>query len=196
MEIILASNSPRRKKLLSTLIKNFKIIPSSLNEDTIKLQNLAPEELVKRLSFEKANSVFNDIYNNYEEATVIGSDTLIWFNNSIIGKPKNEDDAFNILNMLQGKTHFVYTGVSVIMKRNDKTYIKNDFTKCNVSMKQMSKQEILEYISTKEPLDKAGAYAIQGIGRKFISTFSGSLQAIIGLDIDKLKEIFIEFKII
>ena len=196
MNIILASNSPRRKELLSTLVKDFEIIPSSFDENTVKSQILSPDNLVKKLSFEKANSVFNDVYNNYKDMVVIGADTLIWFNNTIIGKPKNEDHAFNILNLLQGNTHFVYTGISVIMKKSDKTYIRNDFTKCSVTMKQMNTQEILNYIATKEPLDKAGAYAIQGIGKKYISSFSGNLQAIIGLDIDKLKEIFIEFKII
>ena len=196
MNIILASNSPRRKELLATLVEDFEIIPSSFDENTVKSQILSPDNLVKKLSFEKANSVFNDVYNNYKDMVVIGSDTLIWFNNTVIGKPKNEDHAFNILNLLQGNTHFVYTGISVIMKKSDKTYIRNDFTKCSVTMKQMNTQEILNYIATKEPLDRAGAYAIQGIGKKYISSFSGNLQAIIGLDIDKLKEIFTDFGVI
>ena len=196
MNIILASNSPRRKELLATLVKDFEIIPSSFDENTVKSQILSPDNLVKKLSFEKANSVFNDVYNNYKDMVVIGADTLIWFNNTVIGKPKNEEHAFNILNLLQSNTHFVYTGISVIMKKSDKTYIRNDFTKCSVTMKQMNTQEILNYITTKEPLDKAGAYAIQGIGKKYVASFSGNLQAIIGLDIDKLKEIFTDFGVI
>ncbi len=119
---------------------------------------------------------------------VIGGDTIVYFENKILGKPKDEKDAYNTLKSLQGNVNNVYSGLAVIIKKNGKIVKKNDFTKSNVYIKPMTDQEILDYIKTKEPMDKAGAYAVQGIGSKFIEKIEGSYYSVVGLDIEKLKK--------
>ncbi len=195
MRVILASTSPRRKELLSNIIENYEIIPSNFNEDIIKKSEKTPEELVKTLAFSKANDVFSSVIEEKEIVAVIGADTIVYFNNTIIGKPKNKSDAFRMLNELQGKSHDVYTGMSVIMKKHDIIKQKTICSKSSVQMKKMSEDDIWEYIKTREPLDKAGAYAIQGIGRKYISSFIGNFNTIVGLDTIELEKVFKEFNI-
>ncbi len=166
--IILASNSPRRKELLSLLGYNFKVIPADCDEN-INIKN--PKKLVKELSFKKAKCIkadMNDI--------VIGSDTVVAIKNKILGKPKDTEDAFNMLNVLSGKTHTVHTGITVI---------KNNIciTKCissKVKFRKITHQEILDYIKTNEPMDKAGAYAVQGKGSAFVKSIKGDYFSIVG----------------
>ena len=198
MKIILASASPRRKELLSKIIKEYEIIPSNFDEEELKNNIKDPEKLVEKLSYEKAKDVFRKINNTGDEFVIIAADTIVYFNEKVLGKPKDEDDAFKMLNMLQGKDNYVYTGMTVIIKSKSNIDIKEEVrvTKSVVSMKRMDEKQILDYIKTKDPLDKAGAYAIQGIGSKNIEKFEGSFDAIVGLDVDKLKGFLIENNII
>lgn len=119
---------------------------------------------------------------------VIGGDTIVYFEDKILGKPKNEEDAYNMLKSLQGNINYVYSGVAVIIKKDKEIIKKSDFTKSKVYMKPMTDREILEYIKTKEPMDKAGSYAVQGIGKKFIEKIEGSYNSVVGLDIEKLEK--------
>lgn len=198
MRIILASGSPRRKELLSKIVKKYEVIPSNFDEEELKNNIKDPEKLVEKLSYEKAKDVFRKINNTGDEFVIIAADTIVYFNEKVLGKPKDEDDAFKMLNMLQGKDNYVYTGMTVIIKSKSNIDIKEEVrvTKSVVSMKRMDEKQILDYIKTKDPLDKAGAYAIQGIGSKNIEKFEGSFDAIVGLDVDKLKGILIENNII
>ena len=198
MRIILASGSPRRKELLSKIVKKYEVIPSNFDEEELKNNIKEPEKLVEKLSYEKAKDVFRKINNTGDEFVIIAADTIVYFNEKVLGKPKDEDDAFKMLNMLQGKDNYVYTGMTVIIKSKSNIDIKEEVrvTKSVVTMKRMDEKQILDYIKTKDPLDKAGAYAIQGIGSKNIKKFEGSFDAIVGLDVDKLKGILIENNII
>ena len=198
MRIILASGSPRRKELLSKIVKKYEVIPSNFDEEELKNNIKDPEKLVEKLSYEKAKDVFRKINSTGDEFVIIAADTIVYFNEKVLGKPKDEDDAFKMLNMLQGKDNYVYTGMTVIIKSKSNIDIKEEIrvTKSVVTMKRMDEKQILDYIKTKDPLDKAGAYAIQGIGSKNIEKFEGSFDAIVGLDVDKLKGILIENNII
>ena len=169
------------------MVKEFETISSNFDESTIKEEK--PEQLVKELAINKAREVFEKIQSNYEELTVIGGDTVVYFNGKILGKPKNEEDACNMLKELQNNVNYVYSGLAVIIKKDGRVIEKNDYTKTAVYIKKMTEKEIKEYVATKEPLDKAGSYAIQGIGGKFIAKIEGSYNNVVGMDTEKLAEI-------
>jgi septum formation protein len=179
-KIILASTSPRRKELLARILNNFEIIPGNYEEDmTLKLP---PEELAMTLSAGKALDVAKN-----NEGIIIGSDTFISFNKEVLGKPHTPEKAKETLSKLSGKTHKIYTGLTII---NTKTKeIIQDYEITKITFKELSEKEIEEYIATKEPLDKAGAYALQGIGAKLITKIEGSRTSAIGLPIEKLAKI-------
>lgn len=187
MKVILASNSPRRKELLHQIFNDFDIIKSGFNEDDIKEKN--PEKLVQILSLKKTEEVFKKVENEYLELIVIGGDTLVYFDEQVLGKPKDEEDAYNTLKKLQGNKNEVYSAFTVMIKRNGKTVTETNLSKSVVTMKAMTDEEIEEYVKTGEPLDKAGSYAVQGIGSKYIQNIEGSYNSVVGLDIEKLKQI-------
>ena len=187
MRIILASNSPRRKELLHQIFDEFDVIKSNFDEDEVKEKE--PEKLVQILSLEKAEEVFNRIQNKENKLVVIGGDTLVYFEGQVLGKPKDEKNAFNTLKRLQGNKNEVYSAFTIIFKKGNKIIKETCLSKSIVTMKSMSDEEIKEYIKTGEPMDKAGSYAVQGIGSKFIEKIEGSYNAVVGLDIEKLKEI-------
>ena len=171
MKIILASNSPRRKELLLRHNIAFDIIPS----DVIELvdNNLSPVENVMNLAKQKAL----DVYNKSQEEVILAADTIVVYNNEILGKPKDEMDAFRMLRLLSGKTHEVITGVAFVINGKIDTYYEIS----KVTFKKLTEEEILEYIKTKEPMDKAGSYAIQGIGSKLVDSYEGDFDNIVGL---------------
>lgn len=186
MKIILASNSPRRKELLHQIFDDFDIIKSGFNEEDIKEKD--PEKLVQILSLKKTEEVFKKVESDYLELIVIGGDTLVYFDGQALGKPKDEEDAYNTLKKLQENKNEVYSAFTVMIKKNNKITEETHLTKSVVTMKPMTDEEIREYIKTKEPLDKAGSYAVQGIGSKFIQNIDGSYNSVVGLDIEKLKQ--------
>ena len=187
MKIILASNSPRRKELLNQIFDKFEVIKSDFNEDDIKEKN--PEELVKMLSLKKAEAVFDKFKDNELELLVIGGDTLVYFDGQVLGKPKNEEDAYRTLKRLQGNKNEVYSAFTIILKKNNEIIKETSLSKSIVTMKSMSDEQIKGYIKTGEPMDKAGSYAVQGIGSKFIENIEGSYSSVVGLDVEKLKEL-------
>ena len=196
MEFILASSSPRRKQLLSTIISNFDIIPSDIDENKLKKLEPNPQKLAEKLSYEKAYSIFNNKYKKNNEYTVIGSDTLVTFGNIILGKPKDRDDAIRILKLLQGNSHDIYTGTTVIIKKEHSIIFETRVNKSTVYFKNMSYYDICSYVDTKEPMDKAGAYAVQGIGKVYLKGYDGDYNSIVGLDTHMIKAIFEKYNLI
>ena len=156
MEIILASKSPRRREILENTKVRFSIEESQIDE-VIKLNEL-PKETVMRLAYEKAL----DVANRNRNSLVIGADTIVVINDTILGKPKDDIEAFSMLKLLSGKTHYVITGFALINLSLDKKII--DCQVSQVTFKELSEQCIKDYLQTKESLDKAGAYGIQGYG--------------------------------
>lgn len=190
MNIILASGSPRRKELLSEIVKDYEIILSNFDETILEKREKDPEKLVKELSIKKAENVLENIKENkkYKDFTIIAADTIVYFEGDILGKPKDEKDAFCMLKRLQGRDNYIYTGMTVIIKKQGKLLRKTVLDKIVVTMKELTDKEIIEYISTKDPLDKAGSYAIQGIGSKNIKEVKGNFNAGVGLNIEVLRE--------
>jgi len=177
--IVLASKSPRRKKLLQQLNLKFKVISVEINEDQ-KGKEL-PAAMVKRLAREKLVRAKKSV----EKGIIITADTIVVLNNKVIGKPVNKTDAKRILGKLSNKTHLVYTGFAVHNLKNEKTII--DFEKTEVTFRKLSNREIDDYIRTGSPMDKAGAYGIQDdFGAVFIKKINGDYYNVVGLPIAKL----------
>ncbi|MDP2951516.1 MAG: Maf family nucleotide pyrophosphatase [bacterium] len=181
-KIILASSSPRRKELMALLFgDNFEIITSAYEEDNTL--NLPPKELVLLHSLEKGR----DVAEKLQEGIVISADTLVAFENEVLGKPKTTQEAKEMLNEINGKIVEVLTGLAVIDAKNKKEL--QDFERAKIKIKQMTSQEISGYIGTGEPLDKAGAFAVQGKGAVLIEKIEGDFFGIVGLPLFKLNNL-------
>jgi septum formation protein len=177
-KIILASTSPRRKELLKQIGLDFEIMPSKYEEDmTLKMSST---KLARTLAYGKAFEVAKKL----KSGIVVGSDTFIVYWGKRIGKPKNKKDAQRILEMISGKWLKIYSGIAIIDIKNKKEVIDHELTK--VKIKKLSAKEISDYIKTGEPLDKAGAFAIQGRGAIFIEKIKGCHSNVIGLPLYKL----------
>jgi len=175
-QVILASKSPRRIELLKEVIADFEVIPSSGEE--IFHPDLTPRENAITVACAKAQAVAKDHPNHF----IIGADTIVVLNDEIIGKPKDTDDARNILKRLSGKRHQVITGVVVVHS----TLLK-DAGVSEVNIRILNDDEIARYVATGEPMDKAGAYAIQGKGAFMVDSYSGSYSNIVGLPLNIIK---------
>lgn len=176
MKIVLASSSPRRIELLRNLNLQFDVVPSNF-EENINLSN--PVELVKNFAYNKALDVESRVQ---KDSLIIAADTIVYKDGEVLGKPKDEIDAYRMLKLLSGQKHEVYTGLSLIY--NGK--VINDYECTYVYFKNLSDEEIKYYINTKEPFDKAGAYAIQGYGSIFVEKIEGCYFNVVGLPISKL----------
>ena len=172
--IILASGSPRKKEILLKLGLPFEVIPSAYEEDMTAMQDQF--ELAKFLSLGKARDVAKNIDG---EAIVIGADTFVSFEGKFLGKPKNENGARIMLEQLSGKTHEIITGIAII-DISTNTEI-NEALVSEITLRSISPDEIDGYIKTGEPLDKAGAYAIQERGAAFVSKIDGDFYTVMGL---------------
>jgi septum formation protein len=177
--IILASKSPRRKELLEKLNLPFEIRVSQVDEDSFK-QDL-PWKFVEKLAYEKANSVSMLVG---DTSLVIGCDTVVVYEDNILGKPKDKGQAADYLRKLSGKKHLVYSGIALLDGSSNNKYISHEVTE--VYMKELNEEELTYYINTGEPLDKAGAYGIQGIGSIFIEKINGDYYNVMGLPLNKL----------
>lgn len=180
MKIVLASGSPRRKGLMEKTGLVFEIDPAKIDER--KFSEKSADKLVKTLALAKAK----DVASRHPNSIVIGSDLVVAYKNHQIGKPENATDAKKILKLLRGKTHQVLTGIAVINNANNKSATAVEVA--NVTMRYYSEKEIDDYITTGEPLDKGGAYAIQGLGRNLIKEFDGNMEIIIGLPTKTVKK--------
>ncbi len=177
-KIILASTSPRRKELLAKTGLTFEVVSSNYEEDMTL--SMPPDELVKFLSRGKAESVAQ----NYEDAIIIGGDTFISFKGQILGKPHTPVRAKEMLSILSGNEHSVFTGYTIIDTKSKK--VISEVVEAKITFKNLTEEEIDEYVETGEPLTRAGAYAIQTIEKTFIVNFSGDYDGIIGLPVKDL----------
>ncbi len=187
MKIILASQSPRRKQLLGYLVSNFEQQSADIDESV--LDNEDPQHYVERLANQKAVAIFNKIISP-EDSLVIGSDTTVVNNGEILGKPESLEECKSMLMALSGKEHQVMTAYSVVTKA--KTVTKTVIT--SVQFATVTEQQVIDYWHTGEPQDKAGSYAIQGIGGKFVTSINGSVSAVVGLPLVELDATLKEFK--
>lgn len=181
MNIVLASASPRRREILENTNIKFDIISSSIDE--LVLEGESPCHMVMRLAFEKGI----DIASKRKSDLVISADTIVVLDNKVLGKPKDEDEARDMITSLSGKTHQVITGISLINLENNKKII--DYVISNVKFKNLSENDINDYIKTKESLDKAGAYGIQGYGALLVEEIQGDYFNIVGLPVSKLSDL-------
>ena len=186
-KIILASASPRRKEILGTTGLKFDICVSDYEEDLSMKKE--PHALARFLSGKKAEEVAH----KYRNAIIIAADTFIVFKDKLLGKPHTAKEAAKMLNMLNGKAHSVITGFTVLDTGSKKLVSRSIETK--VYFKKLTQKEIKAYVSTKEPLDKAGAYAIQGLGAALIEKIDGDFLNVVGLPLSALTEILKKFGI-
>lgn len=187
-DVVLASASPRRKELLRQAGISFRIIISNVKEVITKTK---PDEVVEELSFQKAQAVAGKIEKGI---LVIGADTVVAMEGQILGKPKDEADAARMLKSLQGRRHQVYTGVTFYMRKGTKEAY-HTFSECtDVEMYPMTDREIREYVATGEPMDKAGAYGIQGRAGVFVKRISGDYNNVVGLPIARVYQELKKFK--
>lgn len=184
-ELVLASQSPRRKELMALLPWDFVIKTKEVEEIIDK--SLTPYENVMALALQKAEAVAEEC----QGKIVIGADTVVCLEGRIMGKPKDKEDAAQMLKSLSGKMHQVFTGVALVNK--EEKICDTFYVETSVKMQELSESEIEEYLLTKEPFDKAGAYGIQGYGARYIESIAGDYYNVMGLPVHtlygKLKEI-------
>jgi septum formation protein len=179
--LILASGSPRRRELLGSLDLEFEIISPDVDEEAFQLDHLNPDEIVKFLSRTKAQEVFK----KNPQAIVVGADTIVVCDGKVFGKPKDKADAFRMLNALQGNQHAVYSGITVFHPNESPQALPfvSDALCTQVFMRALGEDAIHAYIATGEPMDKAGAYAIQGHGSTLIERIEGSYFNVVGMSL-------------
>ena len=192
IKIILASGSPRRKELLAQAGYDFDVCPRLSEED---LEVMAPSEYVMLLAKMKADEVCNrliaeDVGRRVkklpERFVVLGADTVVSLNGRILGKPYDYDDAYNTLNSLSDQTHQVYTGVCLIYVEGRAKTSSSFFEKTDVTFYPVSHNEIIQYLATNEPFDKAGSYGIQGKGGLFVKRIEGDYNNVVGLPLARV----------
>ncbi|MDK2810068.1 MAG: nucleoside triphosphate pyrophosphatase [Petroclostridium sp.] len=181
-KIILASDSPRRQELLKQIGLEFEVMPSKVEEEIN--DNQCPEQLVQQLSYSKAKDIADKMA---YPCIVIGADTIVVYKNNILGKPRSNEEAYTMLKMLNGDIHYVFTGFTII--RTDNGKVVTEYEKTLVKFKEMSDEEITGYVNTKEPMDKAGAYGIQGLGSLLVEKIEGDYFNVVGLPLAKLATI-------
>ena len=197
--IILASQSPRRQEILSLGGYEYKVCVSSAEEQIPpeELENLTPQELVERLARVKAEDVYrrNCNKNTVEEITVIGADTVVAVDGRVLGKPKTEEEAYEMLSMLEGRTHDVFTGVCILWTNPDMLEeIQGNTFHCHtkVTFYPMTEEEINNYVATGDCMDKAGAYGIQSGAAKYIQGIEGDYLNVVGLPLSKIYHVLRE----
>ena len=183
--IVLASASPRRSQLMQEIGLKFDVMPSQVAEGDISAS--CPEELVMRLAHAKAA----DVAGRIKSGIVIGADTVVVAGGQILGKPVDLDDAAKMLRALSGREHQVYSGVAVIDAESGRSLI--DYEATAVKFRQLSEAAIQRYVATGEPMDKAGAYAIQGLGSLLVTGICGDYNCVVGLPLGKLAIMLTEF---
>lgn len=186
--IILASASPRRAELLNQLGLDFQVIPSEVSE-VIPEKSTAPQELVTKLALHKAS----DVASKVERGLVIGADTLVVLEDIIFGKPSGLAEAVKMLSLLSGKYHSVYTGIAMVQVPSGR--MEAGYSETKVKFRALSAEEIQSYVATGEPLDKAGAYGIQGKGGVLVERIEGCYFNVVGLPLSKLAEMLQKFEI-
>ena len=193
-KIILASASPRRKELLGRMGLSFEVMPSHGEENVtrkipweivMELSSQKARELVYKAAMDSLSSEKNEDGEG-QDILVIGADTVVAYRNEILGKPKDEEDAVRMLKLLQGKQHSVYTGVSMVYLKEGIAQTRTFVEETKVYVAPMTDEQIEDYVATGEPMDKAGAYAIQGLFAEFIIKIEGDYNNVVGLPIGRI----------
>lgn len=187
LKIILASASPRRQELLKKVLEDFTVIISDFPEETVEF-NGDFEEYVKEVSKGKALDVSSKLVG---DSLVIGADTIVAFEGKVLGKPKNNEEAYAMLKMLSGKVHKVYSGITIMKTLTSEVLSRSVATKIKFS--DLSDEEILNYVNTGDALDKAGAYGIQGLAGVFVEEIQGCYYNAVGLPINTLNSMLKDF---
>ena len=183
MDIILASGSPRRSELMKQVGFDFKV--STCNTDESYDEGMTPSEIVMELSLRKADAVF-DKEMPEKDTVVVAADTIVAIDNEILGKPKDRNDAIRMLSELSGKKHQVYTGITLYYYVAGRVFIENFADCADVYFRELSQDTIISYVDSWEPMDKAGAYGIQGLGAILVDKIDGVYYTIVGLPIAKV----------
>ena len=185
MRVILASGSPRRRELLKYIYNDFEVITSDVDE---VVSETIPSKIVEELSGKKAKAVYDEIKDNEKDVIVIGADTIVYYDGEVLGKPADESEAKSMLSMLSDRTHQVYTGVTVFVKKNGNESVISFSEKTDVTFYYLDKFDIAEYIATGSPMDKAGAYGIQDSFSRHVKTINGEYNNVVGLPVASLYE--------
>lgn len=181
MKYILASKSPRRKELLEQIGIKPVIMVSDADEN---IEETNPVEMVKKLSSIKASAVKEEIKEN-DEYVIIGADTIVCFNNEIMGKPSSKEEAYRMIKLIEGNVHSVFTGFTIIFSDGRRI---TDYVETKVFVYPMKESEIEDYISTNEPYDKAGAYGIQGLFGRYVEKIEGDYNNVVGLPVSRIMQ--------
>lgn len=184
--MILASQSPRRRELLSEAGFGLEILPADIDET--RRDGESPVELVMRLAAEKAEAARSGLGHAPEDGLLVAADTIVWMGAEALGKPEDERDAARMLRELSGRTHHVSTGVCAMRLGEDASALATaTFVETtDVTFWELTEAEILSYVATGEPMDKAGAYGIQGAGRVLVRGISGDYANVVGLPVSRL----------
>ena len=183
--IILASASPRRSELLKQAGFSFTVVPSTTEETRTET---SPGQLVEDLAFQKANDVYETVKGNYtdQDFMVIGADTIVYYDGEVLGKPADAQEAFDMLKLLSDRTHQVYTGLAIILRKANEKQVHLLHERTDVTFYPISDEELKDYIATGDPLDKAGAYGIQGTFAVHVKEIKGNYNNVVGLPIARL----------
>lgn len=180
MKIILASASDRRKELLSRITKEFDIMVSGFDESSVDFLGDIGQYTIE-IAKGKALDVLGKVNDN---SIIIGCDTIVAINDKLLGKPKDKDEAFYMLKLLSGKTHQVISGLAIVDTSTKE--IHTDYVCTDIKFSELTEVEIIRYIESGEPMDKAGAYGIQGLAGVFVQEIKGCYYGVVGLPINKL----------
>ena len=185
-KVVLASQSPRRQELIKLIFDSVEILPADCDETL-------PEGIGAREAVEYLSKIKNDASSELteKENLIISADTVVAVDDEILGKPVDKEDARRMISLLSGKVHQVYTGVTLSLNGKEKTFSE----KTNVEFFDLTENEIEEYISSKEPYDKAGAYGIQGLASRFIKKIDGCYFNVVGLPVNLLNKMAKELNI-
>lgn len=186
MRIVLASKSPRRREILENIGLKFDVVESGADEEIVPSNS--PDEIVKQLAYRKAEKVSQGLK---DKALVIGADTIVVLGSKIMGKPKDDDQAFKMLTSLSGVWHNVYTGICVIDTSSGNCM--TDYEVTAVRIRKLSSEDIKTYIESGEPMDKAGSYAIQGVGSLLVERIDGCYYNVVGLPVFRLSNMLDNF---
>ncbi len=188
-DLILASASPRRQELLKQIGVHFVCLPMNIDESPLK--NEGPHAFVTRLAEEKTLAALPQA----KGLAVLGSDTIVTIDNQILGKPKNSTDAKKILSLLSARTNVVMTGVSICQVINGQTKMLTKVVSTEVKFLPLSQKQIAAYVKTGEPMDKAGAYGIQGLAAVFIESINGCYSNVVGLPLAQTGQLLEQFNV-
>ena len=183
--IILASASPRRRELLSSMGLEYRVVVSDADESAVSAEGVPPDIYVQELALIKAAAAAKQVMKD-RKAVIISADTIVVNDGKILGKPEDAQEAFDMLSSLSGHGHKVYTGCCVMRIRDGKTICGSVAT--DVYFKELSEDKIWRYIATGEPADKAGAYGIQGLGGMLVERIDGDYQNVVGLSVSTLAD--------